>query len=642
MAANNFATLVHNNTNNITLILVYAFLEWVLIFLLLLNSIFSYLIVEFANYFGLKPPCPWCSRIDHFLNPKKGKDFQKDLLCENHAAEIYHHLGCFKNGSSLSGEEECLKGDDGSNGNVLPQQHLEFFLGHDGFRLIPIELIDSRSDEHKVKCENREKDLDFELNETMEMEENQNSIIEQKNPKAYSEVEYEDEDEGDEFLQLPLNETEADVSIGTEIPDLDLTDEISVTVLNEEQFESETIELKPISIELTEHHLLSIDEENNNLVEEEKVPETPTSLDSFHQLHKKTDESLDGSVVSEPEGIDGISSVEKLQAALRAERKTLHALYMELEEERSASAVAANETMAMINRLQEEKAAMQMESLQYQRMMDEQSEYDQEALQLLNDLMTKREREKLELERALEIYRKRVIEYESKEKTKRGNRSMRSESSCGSSIHAGESDGLSIDLDRETENHNTPVDEVLKLEETLGNYEDERVQILQRLQVLQQKLLIIEDNEHGYRFNREGDLEVQKMDGTNGKLMGAEGKRLLPLFDALHDVNGSDDELGPHGCSFNGEYGYFEGCSFDPIELEERKVAVEEEADHLFERLQAVEADREFIKHCIRSLKKGDKGMDLLQGILQHLQNLREVEFQAKNIDINYDDDPLL
>ena len=81
-------------------------------------------------------------------------------------------------------------------------------------------------------------------------------------------------------------------------------------------------------------------------------------------------------------------------------------LYAELEEEQSAAAIAANQMMAMINRLQEEKAAIQMEALQYQRMMEEQSEYDQEALQLLNELVTKREKQ--ELERELELC---VFEY---------------------------------------------------------------------------------------------------------------------------------------------------------------------------------------------------------------------------------------
>lgn len=39
-------------------------------------------------------------------------------------------------------------------------------------------------------------------------------------------------------------------------------------------------------------------------------------------------------------------------------------LYDELEEERSASKIAANQTLAMINRLQKEKATIQMEALQ--------------------------------------------------------------------------------------------------------------------------------------------------------------------------------------------------------------------------------------------------------------------------------------
>ncbi|ONK75168.1 uncharacterized protein A4U43_C03F14060 [Asparagus officinalis] len=127
--------------------------------------------------------------------------------------------------------------------------------------------------------------------------------------------------------------------------------------------------------------------------EDEKLPETPSSIDSLHALHKRFlferresgAESLDGSVASEIDG-NGILTVDQLKAALRAERKALSALYMELEEERSASAIAANQTMAMITRLQEEKAAMQMEALQYQRMMEEQSEYDQEALQLLKSI----------------------------------------------------------------------------------------------------------------------------------------------------------------------------------------------------------------------------------------------------------------
>ncbi|KAJ8559888.1 hypothetical protein K7X08_003946 [Anisodus acutangulus] len=78
---------------------------------------------------------------------------------------------------------------------------------------------------------------------------------------------------------------------------------------------------------------------------------------------------------------------------------------MELDEERSASAIAANNAMAMITRLQAEKAAVEMEAFQYQRMMEEQAEYDQEALQFMNDELLKKEDEMKLLQVELETYR---------------------------------------------------------------------------------------------------------------------------------------------------------------------------------------------------------------------------------------------
>jgi len=424
------------------------------------------------------------------------------------------------------------------------------------------------------------------------------------------------------------------------------------------------------------NHLPSLLELNEN--EEEKIPDTPTSVESLHQLHKKllllerkesgTEESLDGSVVSDMEC--GEVTMEKLKAALKSERKALSTLYAELEEERSASAIAANQTMAMINRLQEEKAAMQMEALQYQRMMEEQSEYDQEALQLLNELMTKREKEKQELEKELEIYRKKVHEYEVREKMVMSRRdgSMRSRTSSPSCSNAEDSDGLSIDLNQEAKeengfyshqecsNQNTPVDAVLYLEESLANFEEERLQILEQLKVLEEKLVILnyeEDHrsdddaksvelceENGNGYHHDGDHEGQVNGFANGhakeingkhhqgrKLMVAKAKRLLPLFDAMsseaEDVELSGDELDlPH----------LQNNSVEKINMVKKKVGLEEEVDNVYERLQVLEADREFLKHCISSLRKGDKGLDLLQEILQHLRDLRNVELRVRNI----------
>ncbi|KAG4982687.1 hypothetical protein JHK85_028167 [Glycine max] len=108
----------------------------------------------------------------------------------------------------------------------------------------------------------------------------------------------------------------------------------------------------------------SVPTSSGNSSSEQKI-QTPRSTNS----QSGTEESLDGTVISDIEG--GEVTIDNLKSTLKSERKALSTLYAELEEESSAYAIAANQTMAMINRLQEEKAAMQMEALQYQRMMEE-------------------------------------------------------------------------------------------------------------------------------------------------------------------------------------------------------------------------------------------------------------------------------
>lgn len=108
--------------------------------------------------------------------------------------------------------------------------------------------------------------------------------------------------------------------------------------------------------------------------------------------------SLDGSVVSE---IDGENVVDRLKRQVEHDKKLMGILYRELEEERNASAVATNQAMAMITRLQEEKAALFTEALQSLRMMEEQAEYDSEALQKANDLIGEKDKQIQELEELL-------------------------------------------------------------------------------------------------------------------------------------------------------------------------------------------------------------------------------------------------
>lgn len=96
-----------------------------------------------------------------------------------------------------------------------------------------------------------------------------------------------------------------------------------------------------------------------------------------------------------------------LLKALQAERRNLRTLYEELEEERIAAETAAKETMGMILRLQEEKSALQIEADHYQRMAEEKSFYDEHAIQLLEETLSRKEKERLLLEEELSLLRER-------------------------------------------------------------------------------------------------------------------------------------------------------------------------------------------------------------------------------------------
>ena len=98
----------------------------------------------------------------------------------------------------------------------------------------------------------------------------------------------------------------------------------------------------------------------------------------------------------------------ELFEALQRERETLAVLYSELEQERNCSATAASEALAMISRLQEEKAAVQLEARQFQRMVLEKAMYDQEAIEALNELLVSREEEKLALEEEIRLCREKL------------------------------------------------------------------------------------------------------------------------------------------------------------------------------------------------------------------------------------------
>ncbi|XP_050206529.1 uncharacterized protein LOC126656094 [Mercurialis annua] len=96
--------------------------------------------------------------------------------------------------------------------------------------------------------------------------------------------------------------------------------------------------------------------------------------------------------------------IRQLVQSLEEEKVARAALYQELEKERAAAATAADEAMAMILRLQEDKASIEMEARQYHRVIEEKFAYDDEEMKIFKEILIRREREIHFLEKEVEAY----------------------------------------------------------------------------------------------------------------------------------------------------------------------------------------------------------------------------------------------
>ncbi|GMH08031.1 hypothetical protein Nepgr_009871 [Nepenthes gracilis] len=106
---------------------------------------------------------------------------------------------------------------------------------------------------------------------------------------------------------------------------------------------------------------------------------------------------------------DGQESSMNFKQAFEKEQAASATLCSDLEEERITVAIAAEEAMAMILQLQVEKASIEMEARQYQRILVEKSAYDVEEMDVLRESIVRREQEKRVLEKEVEAYRRNIL-----------------------------------------------------------------------------------------------------------------------------------------------------------------------------------------------------------------------------------------
>lgn len=386
-------------------------------------------------------------------------------------------------------------------------------------------------------------------------------------------------------------------------------------------------------------------------------------------------EAFDANLVPD---VEGETSIERLKQQIELDRKSISALYKELEEERSASAVAANEAMAMITRLQEEKATMQMEALQCLRMMEEQAEYDQEAIQKLNDLLTEREKELLDLEAELESYSKRFREAALEEKFRKSvlvsqardspvctprrirtdlidfspattPRQIMSESTEQSAATTSRMRSLGRSM---SEKNNIMPQECTDygVKDLLLSFEEEKAHISACLKKLQKKFLLMSAKQGRPQLGNnalengqqsESTVGSHTLENSNSSIANLENNQngveklpenALPPATKYSDNEANailDDQLNSaevHATtsksasdSHKDRKNMLDNASADMNSLKEQ-------VSQLVEKTEALDADREFLGHALNALKYGPEGIQLIQEIARQLKELRCVQ----------------
>ncbi|OEL23636.1 hypothetical protein BAE44_0015344, partial [Dichanthelium oligosanthes] len=297
-------------------------------------------------------------------------------------------------------------------------------------------------------------------------------------------------------------------------------------------------------------------------------------------------ESLDGSIVSE---MEGESTIDRLRRQVDLDRKSIHLLCRELEEERNASAIAASQALAMITKLQDEKAAMQMEASHYQRMMEEQAEYDGEALAKANELLAEREQQIEELEVELENYRRQYGD----EPTKKQAKAPFKQENADTALF--EEGGLEVPMVNAPRGTNS-----------LVSFEEERAYIATSLRKLEQKLQSYSNNSTSDDFSSSDAIED---DLSNRASVAEDG--------SLHHQDNSR-KTGEQISSGK-------GASSSVLSGEVDLTTVQEEIASLNRRLKTLEGDRNFLEHSINSLRNGTEGLMFIQEIACNLRELRAI-----------------
>ncbi|KAI3454570.1 hypothetical protein Pfo_011233 [Paulownia fortunei] len=596
MPVGSFRSFVEQKLGKFPHFLIYAILEWVVIILLFFDGFLAFICNEIARFFELRIPCLLCTRIDHVLVHRNSNFYYNDSICEAHKKDIsslaYCHVhkrlsdirsmcqGCLL---SFATEKDSDFDKYKSLVGILHKDVDCFVEGDRKFLMKPLKkdgteiMSDEKSGILRCSC------CGEPLKSRSSSKYNRSLSMNAPAPSPRAPFFASRNEEGGN-MDLPhirytelklMSDTESEHPEDEDAPNADNRGEFCSSS-GREDVKTATMPLLPDSDDINEDAARTPSFTRGNkffgIPLSDSAQVSPRwanrgtrklTVDKFDFIVEPNDAGeVDGDILS------------RLKRQVRLDRKSLMALYMELDEERSASAVAANNAMAMITRLQAEKAAVQMEALQYQRMMEEQAEYDQEALQVMKDMLFKREEDIKALESELETYREKyghikkigseiceVDDEDYQDIKSQALSSFSEKSDCGSSSGADQNEN-ERPYERSMEDGGENQDE------SSLDFDGERSYLLGLLRNLEEKINAPSDE----RSNSSEFVTVKQENEGRGN---------------------------------------------------ENKGILTREVSLIRERLRAIEADSGFLKHAAMTLQRGGEGTKLLTEIAQHLRNLR-------------------
>ncbi|KAJ0755052.1 putative myosin-binding protein [Helianthus annuus] len=545
--------------------LLWAILEWILIASLYIDGFIAFMTSMFANIFELEPPCVLCTRVDHALVRNDPKTYYNESICECHQKDISSLAFCHVH-RKLSDIQNMCEGcllsfaTEKEKSFVGSQQKDDDGFNDDGESSLDVKRCSCCGEPLNTRASTKDYSRSFSNVRA--------SIIATSSPRVIS---------SPKVITCFTPTWKTDESRYTELKFVSDSEELDMLPDSEENEEPcRTPDL------LKNNNFFGIALTDSMAVSPRFTGRAPKKASLEKSKLSETNDETSG---------DGDSTLKQLKKQARLDRKALQSLSMELEEERSASAVAANNAMAMITRLQAEKASVQMEALQYQRMMEEQAQYDQEAIQILQDMLAKRDEQVRVMESELESYREKygdVRKVGMDECEAEADEYYHEWRSQTSSFFGEKSPEPVTPFEHDYEEpvslfgNEPPSSSPMDFKESRAHEEDD------------------DESHSGRSVENEGDTyEEPLLDFENEKHQ---------LYSMLRDL-----ENHMESSSLEDE---------DENTAQESRVALKREVSQIKERLRVLEADSGFLKHTAMTLQKGEKGAELLTEIAQHLRKL--------------------